>query len=77
MGAVVITSLFVLGVVALISPIKIIDFSPYVIARIFLFLAAVSFFVFIRTGEKISKKEAFFLLLLYLGFIAAEILIKR
>src|SRR3989344_6142095 len=41
MGCVVVTSLFILGLVALLSPIKIADFSPYVIARIFLLVSAV------------------------------------
>lgn len=76
MGAVTITSLFVLGIVALIHPIEIIDFSPYFIARIFLFLAAVFFFVFVRTGERISRKEALFLLAIYIAFVTLEILIK-
>jgi cation:H+ antiporter len=74
MGAVIITSLFVLGIVALISPIEIIDFSPYLIARIFLFIAAISFFIFIKTGERISKKEAIFLVAVYFAFVVAEIL---
>jgi len=76
MGAVIITSLFVLGIVALISPIEIHDFSPYFIARIFLFFAALFFFIFIHTGEKITKKEALFLLLIYLAFVTIEILTR-
>ncbi|MDP3991192.1 MAG: sodium:calcium antiporter [Candidatus Nealsonbacteria bacterium] len=76
MGAVIITSLFVLGIVALISPIEITNFSPYFIARIFLFLAAIFFFVFIHTGEKISRKEAVFLLFIYIVFVAVEILVQ-
>jgi cation:H+ antiporter len=75
MGAVVITSLFVLGTVALIRPIEISDFSPYLVARLFLILSALLFFVFIRTGERISRKESLILILVYLGFVAAEILI--
>ncbi len=75
MGAVIITSLLVLGVVALISPIKIVDFSPYFIARIFLLLAAASFFVFIRTGEEITKKEALVLLGIYIAFVLTELFV--
>jgi cation:H+ antiporter len=74
MGAVIITSLLVLGVVALISPIEIADFSPYLIARLFLFIAAISFFIFIRTGESVSKKEALFLVAVYASFVIAQIL---
>lgn len=76
MGSVVITTTLVLGMVALIYPIKIIDPSPYFIARIFLLISAISFFVFIRTQEKITKKEAVILILIYSSFVASEILLK-
>ena len=76
MGSVVITSLLILGVVALIYPIKIADFTPYFIARIFLMISAISFMVFIRTHEKITKKEALLLIFIYLAFVAAEILLR-
>jgi len=74
MGCVVATSLLVLGLVALLSPIKISDFSPYFIARLFLFVSAVFFLIFIRTNERITKKEALFLLLIYFAFVGSEIL---
>lgn len=76
MGCVTVTSLFVLGLVALLTPIKIVDFSPYFVARIFLLMAVMFFLIIIRTGGKISKKEALFLLLVYLAFVTVEILIK-
>jgi len=74
MGAVIFPVTLVLGLVALISPIEISDFSPFVIARIFLIISAVFFLLFLRTGKKISKKEAFFLLSVYLLFVLAEVL---
>jgi len=74
MGAVIFPVTLVLGVVALIHPIVITDFSPFVIGRVFLIISAVFFLVFIRTGKRITKKEAIFLLLIYILFIAAEIL---
>jgi Ca2+/Na+ antiporter len=64
----------VLGIVALICPIKITDFSPLIIARFFLIVSALFFFFFVRTGRKITKKEAFFLLGIYLLFVLVEIL---
>jgi cation:H+ antiporter len=76
MGAVIITSLFVLGFVALINPIRIADFSPYLIARIFLIIAAVLFFVFVKTGSRISKKEALILIFLYIIFLVSELVFR-
>lgn len=76
MGCVVVTSLFILGLVALLSPIKIADFTPYFAARFFLLISAIFFWIIIRTGEKITKKEALFLIFIYLAFVSAEILLK-
>lgn len=76
MGSVVIISTLVLGVVALICPIEIADFSPFAIARVFLIIAAMFFLFFVRTGRKITTKEAFFLLGLYLVFFLIEVLVE-
>jgi cation:H+ antiporter len=69
MGGVVITATLVLGIVALICPIQIHDFSPFVIARIFLIISALFFFFFVRTDRQITKKEALFLILIYVAFV--------
>ncbi len=74
MGAVIFPVTLVLGIDALIHPIVINNFSPFVIGRAFLIISAVFFLIFIRTGKRISKKEAAFLLLIYIAFILAEIL---
>ncbi|KPJ72986.1 hypothetical protein AMJ48_02795 [Parcubacteria bacterium DG_74_1] len=76
MGSVVIIATLVLGIVALICPIEIEDFSPFAIARLFLIIAAMFFFFFVRTDRKITTKEAFFLLGLYLIFFLIEVLTK-
>lgn len=76
MGGVVNTATMVLGMVALISPIVFADFSPYLIARIFLIIAALLFLFAIRTGQKITKAEGLFLTGLYLVFLYIEILVK-
>jgi len=73
MGAIIFPVTLVLGAVAIAHPIVINDFSPLVIGRIFLVLAAVFFLIFIRTGKRITRKEAYFLLLIYIAFILAEI----
>ncbi|MFA5715602.1 MAG: hypothetical protein WC998_07675 [Candidatus Paceibacterota bacterium] len=73
MGTIVAPATLVLGIVALIKPIEINDFSPFGIARIFLFIAIFFFFFFIKNDSKISKKEAVFLLFIYIAFIIAEV----
>ncbi|MBU1290005.1 sodium:calcium antiporter [Patescibacteria group bacterium] len=74
LGAVILPVTLVLGIVVLIHPIEITNFSPFVIARFFLVISAMFFLIFSRTGKRVSKKEAIFLLLVYLSFIVAEFL---
>lgn len=76
MGSVIIVSTLVLGIVALICPIEILHFSPFAIARFFLIISAMFFLLFVRTGHKITKNEALFLLSIYLLFVIVEILLK-
>lgn len=73
MGSIIAPATLVLGTVALISPIVIPDFSPFVIARVFLIIAALLFFFFIRTGREVTRREAIFLLFLYILFVILEI----
>jgi len=76
MGSVIMASTLVLGIVALIYPIEIPDFSPYAVARFFLIISAMFFLFFVRTDRKITKKEALFLFLIYITFVTVEILTK-
>ena len=76
MGSTIITTSLILGIVALICPIKVADFSPFVIAGVFLFISSMFFLLFIRTGQKITKKEALILLGIYILFIVFQLLIK-
>jgi len=76
MGAVAVSSTLVLGIVALIHPIGIPDFSPFAIARIFLIISALFFLFFVRSNRKITAKEAFLLLGIYIAFLTVEILMK-
>jgi cation:H+ antiporter len=73
MGAVVSSATMVTGIVAIITPIHISNFSSFLIARIFLFIAIFFFFVFVKTDSRISKKEAAFLLFIYIFFIITEL----
>ena len=76
MGGVVITATLVLGIVALICPIEIRNFSALAIGRLFLVVSALFFLIFLRSGKKITRKEALILLLIYILFILAELFIK-
>jgi Ca2+/Na+ antiporter len=76
MGSIIIIGTLVLGVVSIIAPIEIVDFSPYAIARFFLIIAAVFFFSFVRTDRRLVAKEAILLLLMYVIFISIEIISK-
>jgi len=76
MGAVIVPATLVLGIITLICPIKIVDFSPFVIARIFLIISTLFFFFFIKTDRHLTKKEAFILMGIYIIFILVEILTK-
>jgi len=75
MGSIIIPATLVLGIVAILSPIEIPDFSPFAIARIFLVLAALAFVIFTRTKQTIDKREGLYLIGLYILFLLAEIIL--
>jgi len=77
MGSIITPATLVLGIVVLIRPIEIVDFSPFAIARFFLIISALFFFFFVRTGQKITKKEALFLLGTYIVFVMVELVVKH
>lgn len=74
MGSVIFPATLVLGIIALIHPINIIDFGSLILARFFMIGAAVFFFIFVQSERKISKKEAVFLLIIYIAYIVFEII---
>lgn len=76
MGSVIVPATLVLGIVAIICPIEIPDFSPFAIARFFLIISAIFFLFFVRTDRKITKREAFCLLGIYIIFVLVEILAR-
>jgi len=76
LGSIIIPSTLVLGVVCLMKPIIVTDVTMFALARYFLVVAAVFFFVFVRTDKRITKREAMVLLLIYIVFLIAEIFAK-
>jgi len=74
MGSVILTATLVLGIVILIYPVENLQLPPFFVARIFLLISALFFLLFIKTGRKITKREASFLILIYFLFLSIEIL---
>lgn len=77
MGSIIVPSTLVLALVAFISPIEIDDFSPFAISRAFLLISALLFGWMIKTDRRVTRKEAYFLLAVYLLFVGVEILTRR
>jgi cation:H+ antiporter len=75
-GSVVANSGLILGLAIIISPFTIHNFALYVNGVLFSFLATVLFLVFSMTKNEITRKEGFFLLLIYLFFFFIESLIE-
>jgi len=75
-GSVAINSSLVLGLTCLISPFKVYNIGLYVNGFIFTGLAVLFFLVFFKTGDKLTKKEAKFLLFIYVLFFVIQVLIK-
>lgn len=75
-GSVVVNSTFILGLVAVINPIKIENFNVIYTGGAFMIIAILLANLFITTKEKISWKEGLFLIVFYLGFLVAEFLLK-
>jgi cation:H+ antiporter len=76
MGAIILPGTLVLGMVALVSPIKISGVAMFAAARYFLFAAAIFFYICIKSDQKVTKKEAVLLLSIYIAFLLTEILAK-
>lgn len=75
LGSLVFNSTLILGIVAVISPIKA-QFSSFIANSLFIILALMSFSIVSRTGNKISRREGMFLLLLYVLFLITNIVPK-
>jgi len=75
LGAIALSSTFVLGLVALISPIENIDLEALSAARFFLISGGIFLLLFVRTNNKITGREAWFLLGVYLLFLLFEFVI--
>lgn len=76
LGSTVINSTFILGITALICPIKIENFNMILTGGIFMIFTILLANFFIATREKISWKEGTILIMLYMVFLVVEFLLK-
>ena len=77
LGAVSLSATLVLGIVAVISPIEVVDFSSLRVAQYFLVSAGFFLLLFVRTSNKITKREAWFLFGIYVLFLLFEFIILK
>jgi cation:H+ antiporter len=73
MGSVIICATLVLGVIVIISPFQINDFSPFLITRLFTMVASLMFIFFMRTEKKITKIEGLLFLSVYILFLLVQV----
>ena len=74
LGSIVANATLVLGLVALISPIRIEAFAQYLLATIAFVLIFGLFYFFIRTKRRLERWEGATLALVWLAFVLAEFL---
>lgn len=76
MGSIIMPGTLVLGLVALISPVEISNIAMFTAARYFLLIAAVFFYIAVRTDKKVTKREGVILLFIYIAFLLTEVFVK-
>lgn len=76
LGAVIIPSSLVLGIISIIHPITNFDINLFKLSRMFLMVIALLFLVFSRTNRSISKRESYVLFAVY-GIFVLTILIME
>jgi len=74
-GSVFANICFILGIVAIIHPIKT-ELVSFLISSIFMLLAGLFFLFFIKSGKKLTIKKGIYLIIFYLVFAVVEILFR-
>ena len=75
-SSIMVNSTFIIGLTAIINPIKIENFKIIMIAGGFMFLAILLANIFLKSGRKISKKEGWILIGFYILFLIAEFIFR-
>lgn len=73
LGSTIANSTLVVGVTALISPIRLFAVNEYLIAMITFVIGFLLFWLFIRSKHRLDRWEAFSLVLLYLIFVVSSL----
>ena len=74
LGSIIANSTLIIGITAILSPIKVFDAKEYITAAVAFVLIFLTFWFFIKSKLKLERWEAGFLLLLYLIFVVVEFL---
>ncbi|MFH1129546.1 MAG: sodium:calcium antiporter [Patescibacteria group bacterium] len=75
-GSIVVNSTFILGISAIISPIKLENLNVTFIGAGFMLLAIFLANIFLASGRKVSKKEGWILIGVYVLFLIAEFIFR-
>lgn len=75
LGSVVTNSTLILGVVSIITPIQVESISLFTFSALFMVLITLLFTAFLRSGYRLSWKEGYGLVFLYIIFVIIEFLV--
>lgn len=75
-GSIVINSTFILGITAIINPIRLENFSVILIGAIFMIVAIFLANIFLSSGRRVSVKEGWILIGFYILFLVAEFIFR-
>jgi len=75
-GSIVVNSTFILGITAIINPIRLENTSVFLIGAIFMIVAVLLANIFLSSGRKISVKEGWILIGFYILFLVAEFIFR-
>lgn len=76
-GSAVVNSTFILGLTALINPIQIENFKIIIVGGGFMLIGALMANIFIASKNKLTQKEGFILIGIYLIFLIIEFLVRK
>jgi cation:H+ antiporter len=74
LGSIVANGTLIIGIVALVSPIKIMAFNEYLLATFVFMILSAAFYLFVRSKRKLERWEGGVLVLIYLAFVLIEFL---
>ncbi len=72
LGSIVVNGTLVIGLVSLISPVRLQSFNAYLFSTMVFLLVFGLFYFFVRTKQRLDRWEGALLLLLYLTFVIGE-----